>query len=96
MPGPKDAKAELASLRSKIDKIDHKLLDLLNRRGEIARQIGTVKNTHGLAIVEPGREQQVVSGMIAANRGPLPADSIERIFAGIMIEMRNLQREGKE
>jgi chorismate mutase len=55
-----------------------------------------VKRAHGLAIVEPAREQQVVANMIAANRGPLSSDSVERIFAGIMIEMRNLQREGKD
>lgn len=91
-----DPRVAMARLRKRIDGIDRKVLDLLNQRGRVAQEIGHVKRAHGLAIVEPAREQQVVANMIAANRGPLSSDSVERIFAGIMIEMRNLQREGKD
>lgn len=96
MPKTEDPRAALTRLRKRIDGIDRKVLDLLNRRGKVAREIGNVKRAHGLAIVEPAREQQVVSNMIAANHGPLSNDGVERIFAGIMIEMRNLQREGRD
>lgn len=96
MPKDEDPRAALARLRKRIDGIDRKMLDLLNRRGKIAQRIGAVKRRHRLTIVEPAREQQVVANMIAANPGPLPNDSVERIFGGIMIEMRNLQREGRD
>jgi chorismate mutase-like protein len=96
VPKTENPRIVLNRHRRRIDAIDRKLLMLLNQRGRIARQIGAVKNAHGLAIIEPAREQQVVANMISANPGPLPSDSIERIFSGIMIEMRNLQREGKE
>jgi chorismate mutase-like protein len=96
MPKVEDPRAALARLRKRIDGIDRKVLALLSQRGDIARRIGMLKRQHGLAIVEPARERQVVANMIAANRGPLSNDSVERIFAGIMIEMRNLQREGKD
>lgn len=96
MPKTEDPRVALARLRERIDGIDRKMLALLNRRGKIAREIGSIKRAQGLAIVEPAREQQVVANMIAANRGPLSNDSVERIFAGIMIEMRNLQREGRD
>lgn len=91
-----DPKAALLRHRQSIDAIDRKLLLLLNQRGRVAQRIGKLKKGNGLAIVEPSREQQVVANMIAANTGPLPADSVERIFANVMIEMRNLQREGRE
>ena len=96
MPNADEPRAAVTRLRNEIDGIDRQVLELLNRRGRVAKEIGKVKRTHGLAIVEPSREQEVVANMIAANSGPLPSDSIERIFAGIMIEMRNLQREGTD
>jgi chorismate mutase-like protein len=88
-----DPRIALTGFRHQIDTIDRQLLDLLNQRGRVAQQIGLVKSQHGLAVVEPSREQQVVANMMAANEGPLPNDSIERIFLGVMIEMRNLQRK---
>ncbi|MDX2178868.1 MAG: chorismate mutase [Bryobacteraceae bacterium] len=91
-----DPQRALARYRTQIDKIDRDLLGLLNRRGRIAQKIGAVKREHSLAIVEPAREQQVVANLIAANSGPLANDAIERIFLGVMIEMRNLQRKEDE
>jgi len=91
-----DPRIQLAEFRQQIDDIDLKILTLLNQRGRIAQQIGIVKKMSSLAIVELQREQQVVSNMLAANEGPLPNDSVERLFSSIMIEMRNLQRERKE
>ncbi len=91
---PADPRTVLARYRRQIDSLDQKILALLNRRGRIAQRIGAVKQGSGLAIVEPAREQQVVANMLAANTGPLPDDSVERLFLSIMIEMRNLQREG--
>ncbi len=90
---PNDPRVEMAKFRKRIDAIDRKLLALLNDRGVIAKKIGAVKRAHGMAIVEPSREQQVVAQMMAANQGPLSNDAIERIFLGVMIEMRNLQRD---
>lgn len=91
-----DPRIKLAELRQQIDAIDLDILALLNQRGNIAQEIGQVKKTSNLAIVELQREQQVVANMLAANQGPLPNDSVERLFSSIMIEMRNLQRDRKE
>lgn len=88
-----DPRLELARFRRQIDSLDQKLLKLLNGRAKVAQQIGAVKRRHGLAVIEPTREQQVVANMLSANTGPLPNDSIERIFLGVMIEMRNIQRD---
>lgn len=87
-----EAQATLARLRTRIDGIDRDILALLNRRAAIAKEIGAVKHAAGLAVYEEGRERQVVDNMVAANSGPLPDDAVERIFSGIMIEMRNLQK----
>jgi chorismate mutase-like protein len=93
MAKPDDPRLELTRFRRQIDALDLKLLKVLNDRAGVAQKIGAVKRRHGLAVIEPAREQQVVANMLSANTGPLPNDSIERIFLGVMIEMRNIQRD---
>jgi chorismate mutase len=90
-----DPRIQLTHLRKQIDSIDRKLLKLFNDRAKVAKKIGAVKRDHSMSIIEPAREQQVVANMITANKGPLPNDSIERIYLGIMIEMRNIQRQNE-
>lgn len=90
-----DPRIQLTHLRKQIDSIDRKLLKLFNDRAKVAQKIGVVKRNHSMSIIEPSREQQVVANMITANKGPLPNDSIERIYLGIMIEMRNIQRQNE-
>ena len=60
----------LASLRAEIDRIDKDLVGLLNRRSEIAVQIGQIKQAQGLDIWSSSREDEVVARAIEASRGP--------------------------
>lgn len=91
-----DPRAPLKEFRQQIDAIDLDVLALLNRRAAIAEKIGDTKRALGLEIVEATREQEVVENMMRANRGPLPADSVERIFLRVMREMRAIQRRRME
>ncbi|MFB6286461.1 MAG: chorismate mutase [Candidatus Bipolaricaulia bacterium] len=78
--------------RRHIDEIDAELLRLLNRRLELVRQIGRAKADSGASIVDPDREAAIVERLLAANVGPLDADSVRRIFETIIAEMRRLER----
>jgi chorismate mutase/prephenate dehydratase len=91
-----DPRAPLKEFRQQIDAIDLDVLELLNRRAAIAEKIGDTKRALGLEIIEATREQEVVENMMRANRGPLPADSVERIFLRVMREMRAIQRRRME
>jgi chorismate mutase / prephenate dehydratase len=82
----------LASLRSEIDRIDKELVALLNRRAEIALQIGQVKQKQGLEIWSPAREDEVLTRALAASRGPLPPETLRLIFRELMSGSRALQR----
>ncbi len=86
-----EATERLKGYRSQIDELDGEILALLNRRGGIALEIGATKRAAGLPVVELGRERAVIEGMVARSGGPLPAESIERIYTAIMLEMRRLQ-----
>jgi chorismate mutase len=50
---------ELSSLRSRIDKIDGEVLNLLKKRVELAKEIGVLKREKGLPIIDKGREEDV-------------------------------------
>jgi chorismate mutase/prephenate dehydrogenase len=80
--------SELASFRSQIDEIDDQIVDLLSRRGAIVRKVGEVKKRAGLPVAAPGREKQVLDRVAArAQRGPLPAELVQRIYKQIITEM---------
>ncbi len=91
---PADSKRAptLASLRSEIDRIDKELVGLLNRRAEIATQIGQVKERQGLDVWSPAREEEVLSRVLAHHHGPLPEDTLRLIFRELMSGSRSLQR----
>ena len=94
--GPKSPQPQraptLANLRGEIDRLDQELVKLLNRRAEIAMQIGQVKNEHGLEVWSAAREDEVIAQAVAASRGPLPTDTLRIIFRELMSGSRALQR----
>ena len=49
----------LNNLRKRIDSIDEKILDLINRRGKIALDISEHKQQNSLKVYDPGREKEI-------------------------------------
>lgn len=82
----------LASLRSEIDRIDKELVGLLNHRAEIALQIGQVKQKQAIEVWSPAREDEVITRVLGASRGPLPPETLRLIFRELMSGSRSLQR----
>ena len=50
---------ELSSLRSRIDRIDGEILNLLRKRVELAGKIGVLKMEKGLPVIDEAREEDV-------------------------------------
>ena len=96
--GPAKAAADakrtptLANLRGEIDRIDKDLVALLNRRAEIALQIGQVKQKQGIEIWSPAREDAVIAHALSVSRGPMPPETLRLIFRELMSSSRALQR----
>lgn len=87
-----EARARLDEFRVSIDDIDRRIVELINERTRVVEEIGRVKREAQLPVYEPKREEQVFANITSANRGPIPADSVKRIFERIIDEMRTLQR----
>jgi chorismate mutase/prephenate dehydratase len=83
--------ATLQSLRERIDAADAELLTLLNRRAQLALEVGELKKREGSVVFRPEREAQVIDGLKARNPGPLKTDSIAPIWREIMSACRALE-----
>lgn len=82
----------LSALRSEIDRIDRSLVELLNRRAEIAVRIGRVKDEQGLEVWSPAREEEVLERVLDSSHGPLAPQTIRLIFRELMSGSRAIQR----
>src|SRR5690348_11032938 len=90
MPGPDPPSpqpqhsASLDALRQQIDRLDEKLVDLLNDRARIVVQIGRLKQQNNAPIYAPDRERAVLEKVRKLNKGPLQDRSLEAIYRELM------------
>lgn len=84
---------DISDWRTKIDDVDHKLVDLLSQRAQAAHEIGKLKRAAGMPIYEPDRERKVFENVRSINPGPLPDRDLQRIFERIMDIMRGIQQQ---
>jgi chorismate mutase/prephenate dehydratase len=82
---------KLKQCRNKIDAIDEQLLQLVNERAHLAREIGNLKN--GGHIYRPEREAQVLRRLLELNAGPLSGEAVTAIFRSVMSNCRALEKE---
>ena len=84
----------ILNIRSAIDMVDKRIIELLQERATLAREIGQVKRELGLPILDPAREGKIKVKLAAGPDGPMDTDQLVRIFKVIMAESRRLQEEG--
>jgi chorismate mutase len=88
---PSDLSKILKEKRKVIDRIDRKLLSLLNQRLRTAHEIGKLKRKMGQKIYDPLREKEVLRRLALRNRGPLRRRDLEKIFQTTMEVCRKSQ-----
>lgn len=80
-------------LRDEINKTDRKLVELLNRRAEIALEIGREKKKEGLEITDREREKAVLDRVKRLNQGPFSDAQLERVYRALISETKDIQTE---
>ncbi|WP_219836777.1 chorismate mutase [Paenibacillus sp. R14(2021)] len=83
----------LDQLRAEIDGLNLELLYLLNKRAEVAIEIGQVKKGMAKEVFDPERERHIFNHLNQLNDGPLTNEMVQKIFKTIMDEASRLQRE---
>ena len=81
---------QLQPHRDAIDAIDEAVLHLFNERAAHAHAIGELKGTG--AVYRPEREAAVLRRIQSLNKGPLPNESVARLFREIMSECLAVER----
>ena len=81
----------LERLRQAIDAVDRRLLEELNRRAELVRQVGDIKRQTRSAVYHAARERDLVAALVAANPGPFPSAGIPPVFREIISATRSLE-----
>ena len=87
-----DYVSQLGNLRSRIDIIDEQLLDLLKKRMDIADEIGGLKKTNNVAILQNTRWHEILGKMILeGEQRNLSEEFVIQVFKAIHQESINRQ-----
>ena len=83
---------DISEIRTQIDELDEKLLNIFNQRAHLALKLGEIKKEKDVAVYDPERERLIFERMKALNPGPLDDGAIVRLFERVIDESRRLER----
>jgi len=92
------SKEKLKSLRNKIDSVDEKLLQLIQRRGSLAKKVGDLKKitTPKGLFYKPAREAEILRKIIKLNDGSvMPDNKVRQIFKELISACLSLEGDMK-
>lgn len=81
---------EIDKLRNKIDKIDDKIIKLLNKRFDVSRRIGAFKAKSGIGITDGGREKFIFD-KIGRLSGKY-AGQTTQVYGQIILSSKEIQK----
>ena len=80
---------KIENLRKDIDKIDEKIVGLLEKRVKLAGEIGKTKAKQNIGVSDIGREQKVLENICKTTE--LDKKFIQNLFKDIIDHCKNLQ-----
>ena len=83
---------QLGVLRDNIDQIDTDILELLNKRAELAITISGIKTRKNMDFYVPKRELEIYDRLAGINRGPFPDEAIKPVFREIISASLSLEQ----
>jgi len=81
---------KLKKYREEINKLDYRILELLNARGNLVIKVGEIKRILELGIDQPQREKEIIEG-IRKMSSILKPKSIEAIWTEIINACKLIQ-----
>ena len=73
----------LTQLRGQLDELDDELARLIQRRGELVREVHDLKAAHDVAVRDWAREQEIMR-RIEQVAGPYPRECLRQIWTTLM------------
>ncbi|WP_294473404.1 bifunctional chorismate mutase/prephenate dehydratase [uncultured Intestinimonas sp.] len=84
--------SELNGLREAIDALDARLTEFFLQRMELTRRVGEYKRAHGIPVLDPQREREVLAQKTALVADPALRDDVAALYEAIMGISRRQQR----
>jgi 3-deoxy-7-phosphoheptulonate synthase / chorismate mutase len=84
---------DLEGLRTQVDELNLKILQLINERAEVIQEIGKIKEKQGVNRYDPLRERHMLNLLREHNNGPLTQSVVDHIFKEIFKTALNLQED---
>lgn len=69
---------QIDKLRNRIDGIDRKILKLIEKRVDLAKNIGGIKKRNGLKISDSERERKVIENVLSSSN--IDKDFLKKLF----------------
>ena len=84
--------SELNGLREAIDALDARITEFFLQRMELTRRVGEYKRAHGIPVLDPQREREVLAQKTALVADPALRDDVAALYEAIMGISRRQQR----
>ncbi len=79
------------ALRERVDEVDQDLVQALNERARIVKEIMMLKAEAGAPVYDPKREEEILRRVVEWNEGPIYDSSMREIFEIILHRIRDLE-----
>ena len=76
--------AVIKQFRDQISDNDLKIIDAVNKRLKLVKQLKAYKEQHGVDFLDPAREEWMLTFVSRANKGPLSRDGLAELFRDIV------------
>ena len=83
---------DLNSLRNKIDKIDNEIIDLLNDRFDIVKEIGEYKKENNIPVEDKTREEIILQILDTKLSDSPYKKEIKNIYKELFTQSKNKQK----
>jgi len=74
----------ITQFRDQISDNDLKIVDAVNKRLNLVKQLKAYKEQHGVDFYDPAREEWMLTFLSRANKGPLSNGGLRDLFAQIL------------
>ncbi len=84
---------QLEIMRTELDQINLQILNLLNQRATLSREIGKIKLAQGTNKFDPERERHMLNLIMQNNKGPFDDSTVQYLFKQIFKASLDLQKD---
>jgi chorismate mutase len=75
---------EIERLRAELAEVDRSLVEGMNRRLRLVAELKRVKDEHGIAFLDPAREEFMLGWLAGGNEGPLSDEGLRELYVELL------------